>query len=186
LTGSPSTTGFIGSTGATGAQPAIGAQGFTGPTGASGDQGAVGSSTVGSSASTINLAYSTLYATNVTMSGSTLTATNVAMNSSLSVPSVVTNNSSTISLTNSLYANTFILTSVISPPVFSYGSLAYPFFIYVKNATTSNIPISVNGGAVYYPTGPTGCNVLPALSNATGNSALSILYASSSSDWYLY
>jgi hypothetical protein len=89
-------------------------------------------------------------------------------------------------LTQRTYGNTYVFTSNFSP-VFSNTASNFPFYVYVKNSTTSVIPIRVvSGGITYTTSGPAGCNLYPSTSNVTGNSALTILYASSSTQWFLY
>ena len=102
------------------------------------------------------------------------------------LPYLLTLQSVTVPLTNASYGNTYVFTTTVTP-TFSFITLSYPFYVYVKNAHTSSIPVTVsNAGVNYTPTGPTSGALYPAASNWTGNSALTILYGSASNTWALY
>ena len=65
----------------------------------------------------------------------------------------------------------------------------YPFYVNVKNANSNTRQISVLNTTMQstiYTTGPANCNLYPASTNLSGNSALSIVYASQYSSWNLY
>jgi hypothetical protein len=204
-TGSQGATGFTGTQGATGWTGAQGSTGWTGSTGAgfgatgwtgsTGAQGLAGNpGNISSTANTaqVNVAYinnSWFFSSNVLISGTTLTSPIVTVTSLAKLPYVlITGCNTTIPLTTLSYGTTYILSNVSFTPVFTYTTLNYPFYIYVKNSHTTNISISVSniGVANYFPTGPANCNLFAAASNWTRNSALVILYASNETSWFLY
>jgi hypothetical protein len=195
-TGAQGATGVQGSTGAQGAQGNTGTQGATGtqgPTGAQGAQGGLTGFIMATPATTLtNIAYTSnvgitsnywYYATNVTMSNTTLTASNVTVTGVVNTTSrLMTGAAATITLFNSNYGSTYIISATNFLPIFGNGITTYPFYIFVKNTTASILPIAVSGS---FATGPANCNLYPASSNFSGSGSLTILYGVSSTVWYL-
>jgi hypothetical protein len=89
-------------------------------------------------------------------------------------------------LTREIYGSTFVFSSNATPS-FSFTTLSYPFYVYVKNSADTMQTISVNNGvSTYFPRGPVNCNLYPAVLTLTRNSALTILYASDATTWNLF
>ena len=189
-TGSTGPTGNTGSTGPTGTTGPTGSTGSTGPTGNTGQTGPTSILLLTGSSSTapMNLMYfSTIlyYASNVILSNTTLTTSNVTA-STIYAPSTLYIGCNAISLSNSHYGSTFVLSN--QPTITFTNSLSFPFYIYLKNIRGSLITISLTNTSTATSVNPYG----PVLSNLyqsihpRGNAPQVILYASSSTSWFLY
>ena len=135
----------------------------------------------------MNLVYfsTTLYyASNVFLSNTTLTTPSVTATTTYA-PSTLYMVYSTIVLSNALYGSTFALSN---EPTITFSTLTYPFYIYLKNVTTSNLIIRLSNtvsATTVIPSGPALSNLYPS-TNPTGNAPQVILYGSNAVTWNLY